>query len=350
MREGNTKWAWAVGLDLGDRFSRACVLDRATGVVLREERVVTTPAGIGQFLRSLEGCRVVIEVGTHSPWVSREIEAAGHEAVVAKAGRLPLIFRDHRKCDRRDAEYLARLGRMDVKLLEPLQHRSEAAQRDLASLRSRDSLIAARTLLINHCRGLLKSFGQRFAACSAGSFARRAASQVPESLLPALSPVLETIQQLTLQIRAYNRGLESTIQERYPVAAQLRQVHGVGPVTALHYVLTIEDPWRFARPRTVAAYVGLVPRRHASGESDPQLHITHAGDRRLRQLLVECAQHILGPFGADSQLRRFGERVLERGGPRAKRRAVVAVARKLAVLLLVLWRSGQPYEPLRQAA
>jgi|APDOM4702015118_1054815.scaffolds.fasta_scaffold38535_1 transposase len=350
MTKGNTTLKWVVGLDLGDRFSQACVLDRATGALMREERVSTTPTGLSRFLKSLERSRVVVEVGTHSPWVSREIETAGHEVVVAKAGRLPVIFRDHRKSDRRDAEYLARLGRMDVKMLEPLKHRSEGVQRDLAALRSRDALLAARTLLINHCRGLVKSFGQRFAACDADSFAKKAEAQIPAPLLEALSPVVATIQQLTEQIRAYNRGLERTIKASYPAAQQLRQVGSVGPVTALRYVLTIEDPWRFARPRNVAAYVGLVPRRHASGERDPQLGITRAGDRKLRTLLVECAQHMLGPFGADSALRRFGERLMERGGPRAKRRAVVAVARKLSVLLLVLWRTGQTYDPMHNTA
>jgi transposase len=293
---------------------------------------------------------VVQEVGTHSPWLTREIETAGHEAVVAKAGRLPLIFRDHRKNDRRDAEYLARLGRLDGTLLEPVKHRSEGTQRDLAALRSREALVHCRTLLINHCRGLAKSFGDRLPACDGDGFAKKVGGLLPEPLLDALTPVVAMIQELTQQIRGYERAIERTITERYPAAQRLRQVHGVGPITALTYVATIEDPWRFANPRTVGAFIGLVPRRRSSGESEPQLGITRFGDRRLRTLLVECAQYILGPFGTDTELRRFGERLMERGGPRAKRRAIVAVARKLAVLLLVLWRTGSDYQPLRSAA
>lgn len=350
MSEGNTTRTWVVGLDLGDRFSQACVMESESGAIVRVERVTTTPAGMKRFLSSLEDSRVVLEVGTHSPWVSREIEAAGHESLVAKAGRLPLIFRDHRKSDRRDAEYLARLGRLDATMLEPVKHRSEGTRQDLASLRSRDALVHCRTLLINHCRGLAKSFGHRFSSCDGDSFAKKAASSIPEPLVGALTPVVALIEELTGQIREYGRGIQRVIKERYPAAQRLQQVRGVGPITALTFVATIEDPWRFGNPRTVGAYLGLVPRRRASGESEPQLGITRFGDRRLRTLLVECAQYILGPFGTDTELRRFGERLMERGGARAKRRAIVAVARKLAVVLLVLWRTGGTYEPLRTAA
>jgi transposase len=350
MDERSTRCEVAVGLDLGDRFSQACVVDFQTGRVIRQERVSTTRAGVRRFLGSLDHGRVVLEVGTHSPWVSREIAAAGHEVLVAKAGRLPLIFRDHRKSDTRDAEHLALVGRLSATLLEPLRHRSEDSQRDLATLRARDALVQARTRLINHCRGQVKSFGDRLPACDASSFAKKVGERIPDPLRPALTPLVAVIQQMTEQINAYERSFEKMIRDRYPAAQRLRQVRGVGAITALTFVLTIEDPWRFARPRTVAAYLGLVPRRHASGERDPQLGISRTGDRRLRMLLVECAQYLLGPFGTDCALRRFGERLAIRGGPRAKRRAVVAVARKLSILLLVLWRTEATYEPMRNAA
>ena len=129
-----------------------------------------------------------------------------------------------------------------------------------------------------------------------------------------------------------------------------RQVPDVGAITALYYVLTIEDPGRFAKSRAVGAYVGLRPRQRDSGEQKPQLRITKAGDRLLRSLLVRCAHYILGPFGPDADLRRSGLRMAERGGAAGKKRAIVAVARRLAVLLHRLWVTGEVYEPLRGRA
>ena len=130
----------------------------------------------------------------------------------------------------------------------------------------------------------------------------------------------------------------------------LRQVPGVGALTALTYVLTLEDPARFADPRAVGSYLGLRPRQADSGDLSPQLHVTKAGDEMLRRLLVGAAHYILGPFGPDTDLRRWGLGLAARGGKRGKRLAVVAVARKLSVLLLRLWATGEAYEPLRNAA
>ena len=137
---------------------------------------------------------------------------------------------------------------------------------------------------------------------------------------------------------------------RYPETQWLLQVQGVGPVTALAYVLTLEEPTRFEKSRTVGAFLGLTPRRDQSGQSDKQLPITKAGNTYLRQLLVNCAHYIMGPFAQDSDLRRYGERIASRGGKNAKKRAVVAVARKLAVLLHRLWQDQSTYQPLYKVA
>ena len=257
------------------------------------------------------------------------------------------LYENDSKDDRVDAEYLARVGRLDPALLKPITHRGEAAQADLAVLSSRDVLVRTRTLLINHTRGVVKAMGGRLPRCSAESFARRVGPHVPPALRPALAPVLAQLQQLTAAIRGVDREVERRCAEQYPATAQLRQVSGVGPVTALAYVLVLEDPRRFARSRAVGAYLGLRPRRSQSGERDPQLGITKGGNPFLRRLLVQGAQYILGPRGPDCDLRRHGERIAARGGKNAKKRAVIAVARKLAVLLHHLWISGAVYEPLR---
>ncbi len=167
--------------------------------------------------------------------------------------------------------------------------------------------------------------------------------------MPALGPILEQIGSLTERIRDYERKLEAISKERYPETDLLRQVEGIGPLTALTFVLTLEDPYRFAKSRSVGAYLGLVPASEKSGDRDPQRRISKEGDEMLRKLLVGSAHYILGPFGSDSDLRRHGEKIASRGGKNAKKRAVVAVARKLAVLLHRLWITAEVYDPLYNA-
>ncbi len=335
-----------IGLDLGDRWSEACVLD-ADGTVRATRRVPTTAPGLTRWFATQPGSRVVLEVGTHSPWVSRLLRRLGHEVLVANAHQLRLIYASPRKSDQVDAETLARLGRLDPALLKPIRHRGAQAQADLAQVRARDCLARARAQLINHVRGAVKSQGERLPASSAPAFAPRAAPRVPEGLRPALEPLLQVIAALTQQIRGMERSLAQMAAQRYPETARLQQVSGVGPLIALAYVLTLEDPHRFARSRAVGAYLGLCPRQRDSGSARPQLRITKGGDPLLRRLLVTGAHYILGPFGPDCELRRWGQRLAARGGKNAKKRAVVAVARKLAVLLHRLWVSGARYEPLR---
>jgi transposase len=293
---------------------------------------------------------VALEAGTHSPWVSRLLEDLGHRVWVANPRKLRLIYENRRKCDEVDAEYLARLARLDPQLLHPLRHRSRAAQADLSVLRARENLVRSRTQLINHVRGSVKALGHRLPRCSTRSFERRVAEAIPPSLVPALSPVLEALSGLNDRIGELDRWVERCCRDRYPQTERLRQVNGVGALTALAYCLVLADPDRFRRSRDVGAYLGLVPARRSSGGRDQSLRITKEGDEFLRRLLVQSAHYILGPFGQESELRRFGQRLMERGGQQAKRRAVVAVARKLAVLLHKLWISEKEYEPLGFAA
>jgi transposase len=210
-------------------------------------------------------------------------------------------------------------------------------------------LVDCRTQLVNHVRGAVKSFGARLPKCPARSFHKRAQEHVPEALSPALGPILEQIGSLTERIRDYDRKLETISKESYPETDLLRQVEGIGPLTALAFVLTLEDPYRFERSRSVGAYLGLVPARDQSGDRDPQKRISKEGDEMLRKLLVGSAHYILGPFGSDSDLRRHGQKIATRGGKNAKKRAAVAVARKLSVLLHRLWVTGELYDPLYDA-
>jgi transposase len=334
------------GLDLGDKYSYLCLIDQQSGEVIEEGRLRTAPEAFRRRFASEQPMRIAIEAGTHSPWASRVLEGCGHEVLVANARKLRLIYSNKQKTDEIDAENLARLARLDPKLLYPLKHRGEEGQAHMAIIRSRQALIGCRTQLVNHVRGAVKSFGGRLPKCPARSFHNKAAEHIPEALLPALGPILEQIGSLTQRIRDYERQLETISKERYPETDLLRQVEGVGPLTALTFVLTVEDPYRFEKSRSVGAYLGLVPARDQSGERDPQKHITKEGDEMLRKLLVSGAHYILGPFGSNSDLRRHGEKIASHGGKNAKKRAVVAVARKLCVLLHSLWVSGEVYDPL----
>ena len=298
---------------------------------------------------ALPKTRIALEVGTHSAWVTELLTECGHEVVVANPRRTESISKNRRKNDRVDARTLARLVRADPELLYPIRHRGPQARRDLMWLRAPHALVEARTGLINSVRGLVKSMGARMPECSAESFAQHG-DAIPENLRATLKPLRQQVAALTARIRQYDGQIEIMAQKRYPHSGLLRQVKGVGALTAVAYMLTLEDPARFEKSREVGPYLGLVPRQDDSGDSSPPLGITKTGDTMLRRLLVGSAHYILGPFGEDCDLRRWGLKLAARGGKNAKKRAVVAVARKLAVLLHSLWVTGEVYEPLRHNA
>jgi transposase len=337
-----------VGVDLGDRWSNYCILD-LEGETLAEGQVRTTEQDFAEFFQSLSSARVVIEVGTHSAWVEEVIGDCGHEVLVANPRLMEGSKRRKRKNDRIDANKLARVGRVDPQSLHPIKHRSREVRQDLVLLRARDALVAARTELINTTRGLVKSMGRRLPKCSTRSFACQAEEELPVQIREALLPLVRLAEALSHCIQEYDGRIEELASQKYGHTKLLRQVKGVGPITSLAYVLTVENPERFTQSRDVGPYLGLVPKQEDSGESQPQLGISKAGDRMVRKLLVGSAQYILGPFGPDTDLRRYGLRLCERGGKNAKKRAVVAVARKLAVLLHRLWVTGEVYEPLRNS-
>jgi transposase len=335
----------AIGLDLADKKATFVVVD-AMGNVCSEGNIALTEQSLQKAFARRQPTRIALEVGTHSPWVSRLLDALGHEVIVANARQVKLIRENRHKNDREDAMILARLARLDPALLKPIRHRGPQAQADLALLRARDGIVRTRVLLINLVRGQVKSLGGRIPTCSTAAFATKARAYIPEELQPGLLPTLDLIAQITQQIKASEKALEQAAS-RYPEVKLLRQVKGVGPITALAYVLVIEEPQRFTKSRGVGAFVGLTTRQSQSGEQEPQLHITKAGDELLRRLIVQSAQYILGPFGPDCDLRRWGLKLAGDGSSKIrKRKAVIAVARKLTVLLHRLWVHGLVYEPL----
>jgi len=312
-----------IGVDLGDRWSFYCVLEEA-GQIILEQKVPTTPEALKQTFSKIPQSRIALETGTHSPWVSRLLTELGYEVIVAHAQKVQLITKSNRKDDRHDARTLARLARIDPELLGPIRHRSVQAQIHLTVIRARAELVSARTALVNAARGLVKSYGQRLPKCGTQQVGRELAAALSTELRDVLQPLLKEIESLNEGIKEYDQRMEKIAKEVYPEVSLLKQVKGVGTQIALTYVLTIEDPHRFLKSREVGCFLGLKPGRRNSGESEPQKRISKEGDRYLRTMMVQGAHYILGPFGADSDLRRWGLKLAERGGKNAKKRAVVA--------------------------
>lgn len=333
-----------IGIDIGDQWSHYCVLDQA-GDVMEEGRFRTTKEALSKHFQETDPARIAIENGTHSIWISELLRSCGHEVFVANVQELHAICRNDRKSDRVDAEKLARYVRLDPNVLRPIQHRSVELQQSLTIIRARDVLVRVRTALINAARGLAKPCGFRLPACGTQTFHKRCLAALPEGLRPALKPLVDQIEQVTTQIQSYDLLIKEMAKAAYPETQALVQVPGVGSLTAMTFVLTIGDKHRFQQSRDVGAYLGLRPRRDQSGNRDPQLGITKAGNGYLRHLLVECANYILGPFGKDSALRRWGLHIAERGGKSARKKALVALARKLAILLHKLWSTQEEYLP-----
>src|SRR5436309_7033428 len=331
------------GLELGERRHRFCALD-GRGEVVEEGSLLNDRASLARLTARYPGALAVMEAGTHSPWVSRYLEGLGWEVIVSNPRKVRAIYQHERKSDRRDALMLARIGRVDRVLLYPVRHGSEEAQQDLLRIKLRDSLVRARVALINSVRFSLKSLGYGVSNPSSERFHKVAMESLPEAVREMIAPSVQALAELSARIAVLEREISLLARTKYPQTLWLQQVPRVGAITALYFVLKIEDPKRFKNVRAVGAYTGLCPRRDQSGESDPQLRISKRGDAYLRRLLVSAAQYILGPFGPQSALRAYGLMLATDGSARARKRAVVAVARKLAVLLLSLCKNRSHYE------
>src|ERR1700678_3800905 len=338
-----------IGIDLGDIWSHYCTLNE-DGEVIDRGRFRTNAAGVDKRFRNIDSALVALENGTHSIWVSEQIKELGHEVIVGNVRELRAISHSDRKSDKVDAEKIARYARVDPEILRPIAHRTVAQQETLTLIRARNLIVRLRTAAVNSVRGLAKPCGYRLPASSTLCFAKRCMAVLPPGLAQALGPVLEQIATMTLKIKHYDRLIKRLTETEYTETQALIKVYGVGQLTALTYVLTLGSKERFQRSRDVGCYLGLRPRRSQSGDRDPQLGITKAGNIYLRSLLVECANHVLGPHGRDSTLRQWGLHLASRGGKQSHNRAIVAVARKLAVLLHRIWITQEPYIPFYAVA
>ena len=343
-----------IGLDVSDEYTYVAVIDEA-GELVGEEQLRTRESELRKWLSQVPASVVALETGTHSRWIEKAARSGGHRVLVANARQVRLIYAGTNKTDKLDARKLARLARVDPQLLSPIQHRSDREHEALWMIGAREALVEVRTKLINTVRGAVKAMGARVPSCGSEAFTGRAHEVLPSGLRRSLAPLLEQLDSINETIQEYERELEHLARTEYPETELMTQVPGVGTIAALTFRLTIGDAQRFERSRDVGCYVGLRPKRDQSGEQDPALGISKAGNPRLRRTLVNCAHYILGPFGPDTDLRRWGLGKAYAGAKEAKgrsgnkKRAVVAVARKLAVLLHRLWITGEVYEPLRNS-
>jgi len=339
--------ALTIGIDLSDRTFQFCEMD-AGGEIVAEGQLKLNRTTLGEYLAAkAKGARVALETGGHSAWVRDVIEEAGHEAVVAHARELEAVTGHNHRSDSHDARQLARLARVDPGLLHPVDLRHSGEQADLFVIRARAVLVEARTMLINFARGITKALGHRLPDSASQNFAQRVREAVPEALRSAVLPLLDVLEEMASQIEIYNTEVETLAEQRYPQTRWLKQVPGVGTLTALTFVLTVGDPQRFAHSRDVGAFLGLVPQRRQSGQQDPHLGISKGGDRYLRRLLVQCAHVVMGRFGGDCALRQWALQHAQHSRT-AKKRTVVAVARKLAVLLHRLWTRQEAFQAFPQ--
>lgn len=333
-----------IGIDLGDKVSRYAILNEE-GDLVEEGSFRNVASSIEKhFGGATKPARIAMEAGTQSAWIERELRRLGHEVIVADTRQLAWITASDKKNDRTDAAKLALLARADKRLLNQVQHRTAEQQAELNVIRARDALVRARTLLVNAARGSAKGFGHRLPPALTLTFGARSLASLPQMLKPALQVLLAEIDQLSQRIKDYDQQIAGLANQHEEVV-RLASIPGVGAITALAFVLTLGNAARFAHSRDVGAYLGLCPKQRQSGSINPQLGISKAGNGYLRRLLVQCSQHKLGHFGKDSALRQWGLRKAQSGGKHGVKRAVTAVARKLAVVMHRMWQTGQLFQP-----
>lgn len=337
-----------IGLDLSARKSSYCVMN-ADGTRSAEGTVLMDRTSVERFFGEQPTSRVALEACTSARWVSQVAKECGHEVIVANPRTFKLISASCRKSDRNDARMLADFGQFRPNLLNPVVLREGEVQGARSVLVARDTLVSNRTAVINCVRGILRDSGYVLPSCAAERFHVRVRELIPSKLELAVRPLLAALEGTAKGIDDHDATIAKLAKEQFPETTVLQQISGVGPITALAYVVTIADPARFSRSRDVAAYVGLTPRSYASGEKSPQLSISKCGDRFLRRLLVGSASYILREGSPDTDLKRWGMAIRARGGQAAKAKSRTAVARKLAVLLHRLWVTGAVYVPLREA-
>ncbi len=333
-----------LGIDVHSKYSEVCGISQEGEVTVRR-RISTTETSIRGFFGSRERAQVTLESGPVTPWVYRLLCDLGHAVTVVNPRRVRLIAESTLKTDGIDAEVLARLSRLDLGFLRPVYQRSPEAQELRTRLRVRSALVKSRTSLINAVRGTLRAQGYRMPSCAAKIFMVRYESMGFDSgVSEALAPLVSTIGELSDRICELENDLKAQASTD-ELLVRLQTVPGVGPLVSLAFAGWVDNPDRFQKSRDVGACLGLRPSLRSSGGHEIRGRITREGDSEMRRLLVQAA-HASLQCHKDSALKRWGEGLVARLG---KSKAVVALARKIGVLLHRLWVTNENFQPFPQA-
>lgn len=335
-----------IGLDLHKRESQLCIITEEGEIV--ERRIVTSRERFTAVLGDRAPARILLEASTESEWVARHLESLGHEVIVADPNFAPMYATRSRrvKTDRRDARTLAEACRLGA--YRPI-HRASAAQRHVrAQLAVRDALIRTRTRYVNVVKALVRRDGLRLPGGGPiHTEAKLAALPLPALLAAEVAPLRVLLGPLNEEIVAADARLASVVAGD-PVLTQLCTVPGIGPVTAVAFVATLDVVARFKSAHQVEAYLGLTPCEYSSGEQQRRGRISKTGNARMRYLLVEAAWRLLRTKDpAAAALRAWAEGIAQRRG---RSIAAVALARRLAGILYAMWRDGKDYHAPRIAA
>jgi len=332
-----------IGIDVGDRNSKICVMTKQPGgerQIIVETTCATTKAGFAEAFAKFErSWPVVFETGTHCRWMDKCFKALGFKTIVANPSLVPSITKSNKKNDRNDARELARLAIADPAMLHPVFLRDEIYQQMLRYHAARNMLISQRTQTINQIRGFAKSLGFRIECSSTAMFHAVNRVDWPKELEQAVWPIMGTLKAINLKIKAYDRLIEQLAEkpEFKWMVERARVIYGIGIIGSTVLVAAIGGrPDRFEHARDVGAYLGMTPKQDQSGDTDKQLHITHAGSSIVCTTLVECAGVALMANAKETDLKLKGLRIAMRGGKIAKKKARIAVARSMAVTIVAL--------------
>ena len=338
-----------IGMDLGNEKHAVCALDQA-GKVLWRRDVANTPEALRPFFKENAGATVAMETGLCCRWISALAKSCGCEVLVGNARRLAAIWQSKQKNDENDALMLARLARADRELFHPVELRDDERHEMVQILELREVAVSQRTQAVNSVRGLCKALGVFIPKCDASCFHKVAKDAIPADRAWKFKPMIRHLKEIAATVRRYDAMLEKYARSHFKEEVELLQtIPSVGPVTSCAFVAHISDPRRFGSARDAGAYFGLTPGQDQSGDRDAPKRITKTGSTLMRHLLVTAANYILRESSPDTALKRHGERICERGGKVARRKAKTAVARKLAVTMLAMLKSGKPYDDVLAA-